>query len=144
MATFGRALHAGLTVRDLDSSAAWYQRVLGFKFVRRFEASPGEGGIPRVLLLHTDSGFLVGLCGHAGRSGDRFSPLRTGLDHIAFEVSDEGQLEEWIAELDALGVEHSPVRDLGHSRFVSFEDPDGIQLELWLTIVPHRAATVPG
>jgi hypothetical protein len=24
-----------------------------------------------------------------------------------------------------LGVEHSPIRDLGHSRFVSLEDPDG-------------------
>jgi catechol 2,3-dioxygenase-like lactoylglutathione lyase family enzyme len=121
----------GLTVRDLDGSAEWYERVL--------EAPPDDEGIPpALLLLHPDSGFLVALCGHRDRSGDRFSPHRTGLDHIALEVSDEDQLARWIAELDALGVEHSPVRDLGHSRFVSLEDPDGIQLELWLTITPPR------
>jgi catechol 2,3-dioxygenase-like lactoylglutathione lyase family enzyme len=57
---------------------------------------------------------------------------------MALEISDEEQLGRWIAELDALGVEHSPVRDLGHSRFVSLEDPDGIQLELWLTITPQH------
>ena len=33
-----------------------------------------------------------------------------------------------------------PPRELGHSRFVSLEDPDGIQIELWLTITPHRPA----
>ena len=140
VATFQRALHVGLTVRDVDRSAEWYQRVLGFKFVKRFDVPPDVEGIPRVLLLHPDSGFLVGLCGHRGRSGDRFSPLRTGLDHLAFEVSDDEQLTHWISDLDALGVEHSPVRDLVHSRFVSLEDPDGIQLELWVTLQPHRAA----
>jgi hypothetical protein len=35
------------------------------------------------------------------------------------------------------------VRDLGHARFVSFEDPDGIQFELWLTLVPHTPRPAP-
>jgi hypothetical protein len=35
------------------------------------------------------------------------------------------------------------VREIGHSSFVSLEDPDGIQIELWLTITPHRAAARP-
>jgi glyoxylase I family protein len=137
--TFGCVHHWGLTVRDLDVSAEWYERVLGFQFIRRLEAPPDAEGIPpALLLLHPDSGFLVALCGHRDRSGDRFSPRRTGLDHIALEISDEDQLAHWIGELDALGVEHSPIRDLGHSRFVPLEDPDGIQLELWLTITPPR------
>ena len=33
---------------------------------------------------------------------------------------------------DELGVPHSPVRVLDLGRFVSFEDPDGIQFELWV------------
>ena len=136
MTTFTRALHVGLTVRDMDASSEWYRRVLGFRFVRRF----GAPEIPRTLLLHPASGFLIGLYNHADRSGDLFSPLRTGLDHLAFEVANEPALGEWVDHLDRLGIEHSPVRDLGHSRFVSLEDPDGIQLELWLTLVPHRAA----
>ncbi len=140
MATFTRALHVGLTVRDMDTSAQWYQRVLGFALVKRFSRPPAEPGIERTLLLHEPSGFLVGLYNHDERSGDRFSPFRTGLDHLALEVADDHELDEWIDHLDREGVEHSPIRDLGHSRFVSIEDPDGIQIELWLTLVPHRAA----
>jgi glyoxylase I family protein len=139
MPSFTRALHVGLTVRDMRASAEWYERVLGFEFVREFEVSPGESGIARILLKHPSSGFLVGLCNPDERTGDLFDPLRTGLDHIAFEVTDTEALEAWIDQLDRLGVEHSPVRDLGHSRFVSLEDPDGIQIELWLTITPHTA-----
>ena len=140
MASFDRALHVGLTVRDMDASAEWYERVLGFRLVKRFGIQPGEAGIPRVLMLHQHSGFLVGLYNHPDRSGDSFVPTRTALDHIALDVGDEAQLREWTGELDALGVPHSPIRDLGHSRFVSLEDPDGIQLELWVTLVPHRPA----
>jgi glyoxylase I family protein len=133
--TFSHAAHVGLTVTDFEVSAAWYERVLGFRFVKRFET-----GIPRILLLHPGSGFLVGLYSHPNRPGGRFSPLRTGLDHFALAVDGEPALAAWMDRLDDLGIEHSPVRDLGHSKFVSLEDPDGIQIELWVTLVPHRPA----
>jgi catechol 2,3-dioxygenase-like lactoylglutathione lyase family enzyme len=133
--TFTHIVHVGLTVNDRNVSAEWYERVLGFRFVKEFDT-----GIPRTLLLHPDSGFLVGLYTHPDASGDPFSPRRTGLDHLALAVADEDQLIAWSAVLDRLGVDHSPVRDLGHARFVSLEDPDGIQIELWLTVIPHRLA----
>jgi glyoxylase I family protein len=129
-----------LTVRDMRVSAEWYERVLGFEFVREFRVPAGDLGIPRILLLHARSGFLLGLCNHADRSGDAFDPRRTGLDHVAFEVTDRAELDSWMAHLDELGVAHSPVRELGHSCFASLEDPDGIQIELWLTLTPHRPA----
>ena len=140
MPTFNRALHVALTVRDIRVSADWYGRVLGFDFVKEFEVALGNAGIPRILLLHQHSGFLLGLCNHAGRSGDSFDPLRTGLDHLAFDVADRAELDAWIAHLDQLAVDRSPVRELGHSSFVSLADPDGIQIELWLTITPHSPA----
>jgi catechol 2,3-dioxygenase-like lactoylglutathione lyase family enzyme len=140
MPTFSRALHMALTVRDMRVSADWDERVLGFDFVKEFEVDPGDAGIPRILLLHQHSGFLLGLCNHTGRTGDAFDPLRTGLDHVAFEVADRAELDSWIARLDHLAVSHSPVRELGHSSFVSLQDPDGIQIELWLTITPHSPA----
>jgi catechol 2,3-dioxygenase-like lactoylglutathione lyase family enzyme len=34
MPSFSRALHMALTVRDMRVSADWYQRVLGFEFVK--------------------------------------------------------------------------------------------------------------
>ncbi len=140
MPTFNRALHMALTVRDMRVSADWYERVLGFDFVKEFQFAPGDAGIPRILLLHQHSGFLLGLCNHAGRTGDSFDPLRTGLDHVAFEVADRAELDSWIARLDHVAVSHSPVRELGHSSFVSLQDPDGVQIELWLTITPHSPA----
>lgn len=143
MPEFARALHVGLTVRDMYRSADWYMHVLGFQLVREFKGPPEEPGIPRILLLHPGSGFLIGLFRHPERSGDAFSPFRTGLDHLAFEVEHEEDLEAWIAHFDALGVEHSPIRDLSHSSFVSFEDPDGIQFEVWFTRVPHKPREAP-
>jgi len=140
MPTFSRALHMALTVRDMRVSADWYERVLGFDFVKEFEVDPGDAGIPRILLLHQHSGFLLGLCNPAGRTGDAFDPLRTGLDHVAYEVADRAELDSWIARLDHRAVSHSPVRELGHLSFVSPRDPDGVQVELWLTITPHSPA----
>jgi glyoxylase I family protein len=132
MPSFRRVLHMGLAVRDRQISAEWYERVLGFQFVKEFEV-----GIPRILLLHPDSGFLVGLYNHPEASADVFSPLRTGLDHFALDVGDQDQLDAWARHLDARGIQHSPVRELGHSSFISLQDPDGIQIEIWLTITPH-------
>jgi glyoxylase I family protein len=110
MPSFSRALHIALTVRDMRVSADWYQRVLGFEFVKEFKVAPDDAGIPRILLLHQHSGFLLGLCDHPGRSGETFDPRRTGLDHIAFEVADRAELTSWMTHLDGVGVAHSPVR----------------------------------
>lgn len=124
------ASHLALTVRDRDASAEWYQRVFGWQVLRRYGA--GEAGTPRTLLLDPSSFFVVGLCQPEGGSSAAFDHRRTGLDHVAFRVADEGELDRWLVHLDELGVAHSPVRVLALGRFVSFEDPDGIQLELWL------------
>ncbi len=130
------AAHVGLTVRDMDASARWYQQVFGWTVMARF--GPAERATPRVLLLDPKSGFGVSVCEPVDRSGDPFDYRRTGLDHLALEVADDDELARWVAHLDELSVAHSPVREAGAARFVSFEDPDGIQFELW---VPPRPAT---
>lgn len=107
MPAFSRAPHMALTVRDMRVSADWYERVLGFDFVKEFEVAAGDAGIGRILLLHQHSGFLLGLCSPTGRMGDSFDPLRTGLDHVAFEVADRAELDSWMARLDHLAVSHS-------------------------------------
>jgi glyoxylase I family protein len=124
------ASHIALTVREMEASANWYQRVLGWRVLTRFTAE--EAGTPRVLLVDPSTSFVVGLCQPEDRSSDTFDYRRTGLDHFAFKVVDENELERWITHLDELGVAHSPVRVLDLGRFVSFEDPDGIQFELWV------------
>jgi glyoxylase I family protein len=135
---FNRIGHLGLTVRDMRASAEWYQRVLGFQFVRELRPEQGDPGYgPRILLLHAPSRVLVGLCEHPERSGDVFSPFRTGLDHVALELATEDDLESWTVRLDALGVPHSPIREIRTAKFLSLEDPDGIPFELWFTSISH-------
>jgi glyoxylase I family protein len=124
------ASHLALTVRDMEASATWYQRVLGWQVLRRYTAD--GAGTPRVLLLDPSSYFVIGLCQPDDGHPDTFDHRRTGLDHFAFKVENNDELDRWMAHLDELGVAHSPVRVLDLGRFVSFEDPDGIQFELWV------------
>ena len=123
------ASHVALTVRDRDAAAEWYQRVFGWIVLRRYEV--GEAGTPRITLFDPASFFALTVCQPEDGTGDDFDHRRTGLDHFAFGVADAAELDRWIAHLDELGIAHSPVRDIGLGSFVSFEDPDGIQLELW-------------
>lgn len=123
------ASHIALTVRDMEASAEWYQRVFGWIVLRRY--GPDEAGTPRILLYDPASGFALGLCQPEDGSRDDFDYRRTGLDHFAFGVADDAALHEWMAHLDGLGIAHSGVTDLGIGSFVAFNDPDGIQFELW-------------
>jgi glyoxylase I family protein len=138
MPQFRRPIHVALTVRDKQRSATWYRQVLGFEFVKEFTVEPDEPGIPRILLLHPGSQFLVALCEHRNRSGDAFDPFRTGLDHLALEVTSRDELEAWITPLEQLGVAASPIKELGHASYICIKDPDGIPIELWhaLSLVP--------
>lgn len=123
------ASHLALTVRDMTASAEWYQRVFGWQVLRRYGSD--EAGTPRILLVDPASFFVLGLCQPEDGSSAGFDYRRAGLDHLAFKVADDAELDRWITHLDELDVDHSPVRVLDLGRFVSLEDPDGIQLELW-------------
>jgi glyoxylase I family protein len=130
MPSISGASHVALTVGDMEASSEWYQQVFGWVVLRRYVE--GEAGTPRILLLDPGTFFVVALCQPEDGPGDSFDHRRTGLDHFAFGVVDQAELDRWIAHLDGLGVAHSPVRELDLGKFVSFEDPDGIQFELWL------------
>ena len=129
---FTQVAHVALVVRDMGASVAFYERVMGFEQASERREGPPEARHPRQLIRHPGSGLVLGIHEPYERSDDRFDPQRTGLDHLAVTVADHAALEEWIAHLDAQGVEHSPVRDAGYAEFVSFSDPDGIAWEVWL------------
>ena len=131
MPTTTGASHLALTVTDMNASAAWYQRVFGWVVLRRLTAE--EAGSPRVLLLDPSSFFVLGLCQPDDRTGAAFNHRVTGLDHFALSVPSDEELGAWAAQLETVGVATSPVREVpGLGRFISLEDPDGIQIELWV------------
>jgi glyoxylase I family protein len=124
--------HLGLTVRDVDSSAAWYERVLGFERVDRYE-SP-DGARRKVFLRHRGFSIRLGLTQHRGATAEAFDETRVGLDHLAFEVADHEELERWAARLSAAAVTHSPVapaNSIPGALVLVLRDPDNIQLELF-------------
>lgn len=119
--------HVAITVRDLAESAGWYERV--------FDLEPlmdeaGDERAARVYRLAGTSTWL-GLVQHGANDGSPFSPTRTGLDHLAVDVAARSDVDDWVAHLDALGVEHSGAIDVPPGSILNFPDPDGIQLSVF-------------
>jgi glyoxylase I family protein len=123
--------HVALTVSDVESSAAWYERVLGLNRIPvPFEHYERE----EILLVSADMSVVIGLHHHEAHTGDSFDEIRTGLDHLGLAVADRAAMEAWAAKLDAEGVEHTGIRDITEPLPFStlvFRDPDNIQLELY-------------
>jgi len=126
--------HFSPTVRDVEASAAWYEKVFSMtRLPMTFAHHEREETGYAVLLIDPVSGLVIGLHHNEANMGEPFDEVRTGLDHIGFAVPSRASLDEWVAKLDALGVEHSGIRDITEPVPFStlvFRDPDNIQLEL--------------
>ena len=129
----GALHHLAITVSDVEASAAWYERVLGLQrlpapFPHHGDESPGYG----VLLVEPTAGWAIGVHHHQAYQPGAADETRTGMDHVGLSVPERVDLDAWVARLDALGVSHSGVTDMGepipYSALV-FRDPDNIQLE---------------
>ena len=142
MPTFTGVSHVELTVRDVDRSVAWYERVLCL--VKVAELSAEEHAPGRVVnLMHQATGLTIGLIRHTFGIDADFSERQVGLDHLALAVASREEMEGWVEHLDACGVSHSGISDhlyvgLGDLQWSTsvlvFRDPDNIQLELMALI----------
>jgi glyoxylase I family protein len=124
--------HLGLTVSDIDTSEAWYTEVLGF--VRVFVEPHGTGPGHAVVMTRPDTGLYLGLDHHPDADRSAFSPLRTGLDHLALQATTRHNLDEWVEHLDALDIEHADLvesADPVPHALVLCHDPDRIPIELF-------------
>lgn len=123
--------HLGLNVTDLQTSIKWYSKVLGFSLETEFE----KDGFRRARLRHPRSGIALSLTRHERGSGEPFSELRTGMDHVAFAVPGQDDLAALKRRLEELGVEHSDIkpqpRKPGERALITLRDPDNIQLEVF-------------
>jgi len=119
--------HVALTVRDIEASRAWYERLFGGAVLWQ---ETHENGHSMLAMLVPP--FAIGLHTHPSTAdGDRFDEARVGLDHVSFEVPSRAALDEWAAHLEALGIEHSPITEAPYGTVLVFRDPDNIQLELF-------------
>lgn len=134
--------HVRLTVTDIARSRAFYDAVFGFDVA--FEVPVDADAQTREALgflyggvIYRVPGGLLGLRPMAPR-GDVFSPDRVGLDHLAFAVASRADLVAAVEVLDATGVAHGEVKDLGGRSLLEFRDPDGIALELYTGEPPRQ------
>jgi catechol 2,3-dioxygenase-like lactoylglutathione lyase family enzyme len=131
--------HVGLTVRDVDRSAAWYERVLGLQLLGEFPQFATPGVAARVVHLHTPAEIHVALIQHESGEDGEFSEFRVGLDHLALAVASRDELEQWVEHLDGCEVPHSGIRDMRYGgSVVVLRDPDNIQLELFTLAIPSE------
>jgi glyoxylase I family protein len=119
--------HASLSVVDLERSAAWYESL--FDLELQFDES-AEGRSAKVYRL-AGTAVMLGLVAHATNDGSAFSPIRTGLDHLAFSVASRADVDEWTDRLTGAGVEHSGAIDIPIGAILNFVDPDGNQLSVF-------------
>ena len=132
----GPVHHLRLTVTDIQRSRQFYTSLLGFQVAVESPppGDPAEAEAFRVLfggvgMVRGD--LMMGLRPMAP-DGDRFDPDRVGLDHLSFSVASREDLEQALRLFDEQGVPHGRITRLASFGIdvLSFEDPDGIQLEL--------------
>lgn len=130
--------HVRLTVTDIERSKAFYDQIFGWPVGADMSAQVDEPGVrqsPQHLyggvVYQTPSGTLFGLRPVAA-AGQRFDDGHTGLDHVSFAVASRDALVEARDGLEAHGIPHGEIIDLTDFglAILSFEDPDGVHLEL--------------
>jgi glyoxylase I family protein len=128
--------HLRLTVTDVQRSREFYTGLLGFQVAVESPppGDPSEAAVFGILfggVVMVRGNVMMGLRPMAP-AGDRFDPDRVGLDHLSFGVADRAELEDAERFLATQGVIHGPITRLASFGIdvLSFEDPDGIQLEL--------------
>lgn len=119
--------HLGLTVSDVDRSTRWYCDHLGFEPVIRYARA--DIGADVQVLRHTGAGMRLSLRRFEDGDTGPFDELRIGLDHVAFQVEDEADLERWRRRLEAAGVQCDRSQQPELTILVC-RDPDNIQIEL--------------
>lgn len=128
--------HLRLTVTDLERSRQFYTSVLGFE-VAVESPPPGDPTAAEAFkilfggVVMARGSLIMGLRPMAP-AGDRFSPDRVGLDHLSFSVDSRADLDRAVHLLEEAGVPHGQIASLPSFGIdvLSFEDPDGVQLEL--------------
>ena len=127
--------HAHILHTDHDEAVRFYREILGAHVVDSRERK----GAPQTKLM-IGGGMLIVRGVRPGENPD--PPGRTprlGVDHIGFYVG-EGELEAARAVLTGRGVPIIEEDDMPHLKYLYFQGPDGVVIELMETKGPLPAS----
>ena len=124
--------HAAIICSNYGASRRFYTEVLGLRVLaENFRAARDSWKLD----LQLPDGGQIELFSMPLVPPRPSYPEACGLRHLAFAVSD---LQAWVEHLNGLGVAVEPVRldEYTGRRFVFFQDPDQLPLELYEVEAP--------
>lgn len=127
MLKLNKVHHIAVICSDYERSLNFYTNVLGLSV--RAENYRAERESYKTD-LDLNGSYVIELFSFPSPPQRPSQPEASGLRHLAFEVSD---ITEAVSELEKNGIVHEEVRVDGYTgkRFVFFQDPDGLPLELY-------------
>ncbi|MCF2659027.1 MAG: VOC family protein [Parabacteroides sp.] len=119
--------HIAIICSDYQRSLDFYTHVLGLRVLAEHYREERQS-YKTDLALGDD--YVIELFSFPSPPSRLTRPEAAGLRHLAFEVDN---IDESVRELDALGINHETVRtdEYTSKRFLFFQDPDGLPIELY-------------
>jgi glyoxylase I family protein len=126
--------HVSLSVRHRAAARDFWVDVMGFDVV--------VDDADSCFVLDRGAGVAVILSDHDDQVVEGFDERRTGLDHLAFAVSDGACLLSWQQRLRRMGVPHSPITETDAGHHLNLRAPDDLPIELF--VMKSQFATLLG
>lgn len=119
--------HIAIICSDYERSLQFYTQTLGLRLIAEHYRAERQS-YKADLVLGTD--YVVELFSFPNPPARLTHPEAAGLRHLAFETDN---IARAVAELDSLQVPHEPIRidEYTQKKFVFFQDPDGLPIELY-------------
>lgn len=127
MVHINRVHHIAIICSDYERSLEFYKTVLGFTVLA--ENYREESQSFKTDLALGDQ-YVIELFSFPSAPARPSHPEAAGLRHLAFEVDD---IDNEVQELERMGIGHEAIRvdPTTGRRFMFFQDPDGLPLELY-------------
>ena len=118
--------HLKFAVRDIDTSQAFYERVLDARRIAAFDHRTEDGALYAIILEITHLGTYLEL-----RLNPEAAKAQEGFDPVTLAVHTKVDLESWCTHLDGVNIAHSPILTGVAGYLLVFDDPDGRRLRLY-------------
>ncbi|MEH6890734.1 VOC family protein [Bacillus sp. JJ864] len=119
--------HVAIICSNYEVSKKFYTEVLGFQVLREVYREERESYKLDLCIGNT---YQIELFSFPNPPKRTSFPEAAGLRHLAFSVS---SIEEAVSHLQQHGIQTESIRidEITGKRFVFFQDPDGLPLELY-------------